>query len=235
MTWSLVALDQPSGQLGVAVVSTFFAVGAHVPFIASKVGALTTQGLINSYYGIDGLRLLNEGSSPSHVLKLLESGDGARAHRQMQIIDAAGRVAAHTGECCLPWSGHSLGDGFSVAGNMLSGRRVIEDTFEAYINNPSSPFARRLVIAMQAGEAAGGDVRGQRSAALIIMAGHEWSALDVRVDDHPNPLWELDRLEKVSRKEWIPYRPFVPTRSNPAGVTDHGIIDAAVGSTLQEV
>jgi uncharacterized Ntn-hydrolase superfamily protein len=235
MTWSLVALDQASGQLGVAVASTFFAVGAHVPFIASKVGALTTQGLINRYYGIDGLRLLSEGSSPSDVLKILESGDGAHAHRQMQIIDATGRVAAHTGECCLPWSGHSLGDGFSVAGNMLSGRHVIEDTVQAYINNPSLAFARRLVVAMQAGEAAGGDVRGQRSAALIIMADHEWSALDVRVDDHPNPLGELDRLEKVSRKEWIRYRPFVPTRTNPAGVTDHGIIDAAVGSALQEV
>jgi uncharacterized Ntn-hydrolase superfamily protein len=235
MTWSVVARDELSGHLGVAVATRFFAVGARVPFIASKVGVVATQALVNPYYGIDGLQLLGRGHSSGEVLEMLKSKDAGQAHRQVHIIDACGRVAAHTGLECLPWSSHSLGRAFSIAGNMLAGNRVIDDTFQAYAENSALPFARRLIAALQAGEAAGGDRRGKQSAALIIMGDDEWPALDLRVDDHPSPLSELDRLERVSHEEWVRYRPFVPTRSNPTGVIDHDVIDAAVGMATREV
>jgi uncharacterized Ntn-hydrolase superfamily protein len=235
MTWSVVALDKVNGHLGVAVATRFFAVGALVPFIASKVGAVATQALVNPYYGIDGLQLLRKGRSPADVVKMLTSNDVGQAHRQVQIIDASGSVAAHTGEHCLPWSSHALGDAFSVAGNILAGQRVVDDAFEAYIKHSALPFPRRLIAAMQAAEAAGGDSRGRQSAALIIMGDDEWPVLDLRVDDHPSPLCELDRLERVSHEEWARYRPFIPTRNNPAGVTDHHVIDSAVGLAMREV
>ena len=235
MTWSIVACDHASGQLGVAVATRFFAAGALVPFIASKIGAIATQALVNPYYGIDGLQLLRDGRSPSAVMEFLKRGDAGQAHRQVQIVTPSGQVAAHTGEHCLPWSSHALGNSFSVAGNMLAGRAVVDDTFGAYVDNAALPFPRRLIAAMMAGEAAGGDRRGKQSAALIIMGNNEWPALNLRVDDHPSPLNELDRLERVSHQEWVRYRPFMPTRSNPAGVTDHDLIDAAVGPSMGEV
>ena len=235
MTLSVVAFDRSSGHLGVAVATRFFAAGALVPFIASKVGAIATQALVNPYYGIDGPQLLRKGRSPAEVVEMLTSNDVGQAHRQVQIIDASGSVAAHTGEQCLPWSSHALGNAFSIAGNILAGPRVLEDAFEAYIRHSALPFARRLIAAMQAAEAAGGDSRGRQSAALIIMGDDEWPALDLRVDDHPNPLCELDRLEKVSHQEWVRYRPFIPTRTNPVGITDHDVIDAAVGLATPEV
>src|ERR1700716_3183908 len=115
MTWSVVARDELSGHLGVAVATRFFAVGARVPFIASKVGAIATQALVNPYYGIDGLQLLKMGHSPEETLKMLKTNDVGREHRQVQIIDCCGRVAAHTGMQCLPWSSHSLGSELSIA------------------------------------------------------------------------------------------------------------------------
>lgn len=235
MTWSVVARDQATGQLGVAVATRFFAVGAMVPFVATNVGAIATQALVNPYYGIDGLQLLREGRSPGDALELLKSNDVGEAHRQVQIIDARGNVAVHTGKHCLPWSHHAAGDAFSVAGNMLAGRRVIDNVFDVYTRNSELPFARRLIAAMLAGEAAGGDRRGRQSAALVIVADNEWPALDLRVDDHPAPLDELDRLERLSQQEWLRYRPFVPTRASPAGITDHAVIDAAVGPSMGEV
>jgi uncharacterized Ntn-hydrolase superfamily protein len=115
---------------------------------------------------------------------------------------------------------------------MLSGRRVLDDTATAYLAHQGQPFARRLIAAMQAGEAAGGDKRGKQSAALVIHDGDDWSALDLRVDDHPDPLSELERLERVSRERWVHFRQFLPTRANPAGVTDRAIIDAAIEAAL---
>jgi uncharacterized Ntn-hydrolase superfamily protein len=235
MTWSLISHDKETGELGIAVATRFFGAGARVPFIAPNVGAIATQALVNPYYGIDGLQLLREGHAPDYALDILLRRDAGRDHRQAHMIGASGRVAAHTGVHCLDWSGHQQGDGFSVAGNMLSGPAVLEQTAEAYRKHARSPFACRLIAAMQAGEAAGGDRRGKQSAALLIFGQHEWSSLDIRVDDHPDPLAELARLERVSRHEWVPYSAFVPTRSDPVGVTDHQVIDAAIGSPMQEV
>src|ERR1700710_318330 len=235
MTWSLIARDERTGELGIAVATRFFGVGARVPFIAPKVGAIATQALVNPYYGIDGLRLLREGNAPDRVLAIVLNGDSGREHRQVHIVDAKGSTAGHAGASCPHWAGHHFGHGFSVAGNTLAGPQVLEQTSQAYQSTEHHPMARRLILAMQAGEAAGGDRRGKQSAALLIFRDDEWSALDIRVDDHPDPLRELDRLERVSNEEWGRYRPFVPTRSDPVGVTDHAVIDAAVGTPVQEV
>jgi uncharacterized Ntn-hydrolase superfamily protein len=228
MTWSIIARDKTTGQLGIAVATRFFAVGARVPHIASGLGGIATQALVNPYYGIDGLRLLREGHAPGDILKTLIAADAGRQSRQLHIMDASGRIAAFTGSECVDWCGHIEGDGFSIAGNMLSGAAVLDDTAAAYRANEKLPFARRLIAALRAGEAAGGDKRGKQSAALLIYGEEEWSELDLRVDDHADPLAELERLEGVSRERWTHFRKYLPTRGNPAGITDRATIDAGI-------
>jgi uncharacterized Ntn-hydrolase superfamily protein len=237
MTWSIIAKDSETGQFGIAVATRFFAVGARVPFVAAGFGAIATQALVNPYYGIDGLKLLREGKSPRDIIETLQGADSGHPHRQLHIMDASGRIAAYTGAACVSWCGHLegqdlAGNHFSLAGNMLAGPAVLDDTVAAYRSNAALPFARRLIAAMRAGEAAGGDKRGKQSAALVIYADEEWPALDLRVDDHPDPLGELDRLEQVSRERWVHFRQFLPSRANPAGVTDRTVIDAGIEAAL---
>ncbi|WP_315832666.1 DUF1028 domain-containing protein [Bradyrhizobium prioriisuperbiae] len=232
MTWSIIARDHDTGRLAVAVATKFFAVGARVPFIAAGVGAIATQALTNSFYGVNGLALLGDGLSPDEVVTRLIAEDAGRDHRQLHMMDASGRIAAHTGAVCVDWCGHLAGDGFSVAGNMLTGARVIEATATTYADNRSLPFARRLIAAMRAGEAAGGDKRGKQSAALLIHGVEQWSDLDLRVDDHVDPLAELERLERVSRERWEHFRRFLPGRADPIGVTDRAVIDAGIAASL---
>ena len=227
MTWSIIARDNATGQFGIAVATRFFAVGARVPHIAANIGGIATQALVNPYYGIDGLKLLREGRTPREVVDTLISADSGRESRQLHIMDASGRIASHTGRDCVAWCGHIEGNGFSIAGNMLAGASVLDDTAKAY-RSSELPFAQRLIAAMRAGEAAGGDKRGKQSAALLIHGDEEWSALDLRVDDHADPLSELERLEAVSRERWVHFRKYLPTRQNPAGVTDRATIDAGV-------
>ncbi|HEY8624149.1 MAG TPA: DUF1028 domain-containing protein, partial [Casimicrobiaceae bacterium] len=167
MTWSIVARD-PNGALGVVVASRFFAVGALCPYAHSGVGALSTQALLNPLYGPRGLALLSQGMAPTEVVRALLADDGGREHRQFHLVDAEGNVAAHTGIQCLEWSGQLAGDGFSVAGNMLAGPQVLEDTTQVYDAARDLPFAERLIAAMIAGEAAGGDKRGKQAVALLI-------------------------------------------------------------------
>jgi uncharacterized Ntn-hydrolase superfamily protein len=228
MTWSIIARDAITGEFGIAVATRFFAVGALVPHIAPGIGAIATQALINPYYGIDGLKLLRAGRTPCDVLETLIAADSGHDSRQVHIMDAAGRIAAYTGSACVDWCGHIKGDGFSIAGNMLTGGRVLDDTAKAYIANEKLPFAQRLIVAMYAGEAAGGDKRGKQSAALLIHGDEEWPALDLRVDDHADPLAELERLELVSRERWVHFRTNLPSRSNPAGITDRETIERSI-------
>ena len=230
MTWSIIARDTATGQIGIAVATRFFAVGARVPHIAAGLGGIATQALVNPYYGIDGIRMLREGGSPQEIVSRLTGADDGRESRQLHILDAAGRIAAFTGKDCVDWCGHLAGEGFSIAGNMLAGADVLEETAKTYLAGESLPFARRLIAAMRAGEAAGGDKRGKQSAALLIHEREEWSALDLRVDDHDDPLAELERLEQVSRKHWVHFRKFLPTRQNPAGITDRATIDASIAA-----
>ena len=233
MTWSIIARDRATGQFGIAVATRFFAVGARVPYIAAGIGGIATQALVNPYYGIDGLKLLRQGRTPRDIVETLIAADGGRESRQLHIMDAGGSIASHTGRECIDWCGHIEGDGFSIAGNMLAGASVLDETAKAYATNEKLPFAQRLIAALRAGEAAGGDKRGKQSAALLIHGEEEWSDLDLRVDDHIDPLGELDRLEQVSRERWVHFRKYLPTRENPAGVTDRAIIDAGIEASIK--
>jgi uncharacterized Ntn-hydrolase superfamily protein len=232
MTWSIIARDNATGQFGIAVATRFFAVGARVPFIVAGHGAIATQALVNPYYGIDGVRLLREGREPRAIVDTLIAADAGRETRQLHIMDVSGRIASHTGRDCVDWCGHIEGSGFSIAGNMLAGAQVLDETAKAYVANEGLPFPQRLLAAMRAGEAAGGDKRGRQSAALLIYGEEEWSDLDLRVDDHADPLAELERLEAVSREHWAHFRKVLPTRKNPAGITDRKIIDATIEAAI---
>ncbi len=227
MTWSIVARSK-SGAFAVAIASRFFAVGALCPHAHSGIGALATQALVNPLYGPRGLNMLSQGLSAADVVYALTDADGGREHRQLHVIDAEGNIAAHTGVECIEWCGHVTGDDFSVAGNMLAGPQVIEDTAQAYDAGSDLPFAERLIAAMQAGEAAGGDKRGKQAAALLICTAESYPFLDLRVDDHPDPLDELLRLYVKSLERYQPFVACLPSRARPAGLTDRAPIEAEV-------
>jgi uncharacterized Ntn-hydrolase superfamily protein len=232
MTWSIIARDRDTGQFGIAVATRFFAVGALVPHVKSRIGAIATQALVNPFYGTEGLRLLEQGKSARDVVRAIAAADAGRGHRQVHVLDAQGRIAAHTGKACVGWCGHLAGDNVSVAGNMLLGAAVIEDTAVAYARNSAIPLPRRLIAALRAGEAAGGDKRGKQSAALVICGEEEWPDLDLRVDDHADPLAELERLETVSRELFVHFRRFLPNRRDRVGVTDRALIENEIAKAL---
>ena len=232
MTWSIIAKDHQTGAIGIAVATRFFAVGALVPHIDPAGGAVATQALMNPTYGPRGLRLLREGVPAQDVVRLMTESDGGASQRQLHIMDRAGRFAAHTGADCVDWCGHAVHDGFSVAGNMLAGPQVIDETARAFQQHASLPFARRLITALKAGEAAGGDKRGKQSAALLIHETEEYPALSLRVDDHADPLAELTRLEQVSRERFVHFAQFFATKDDPTGTVDRTIINAAIEAAL---
>ena len=228
MTWSIIARDRNTGKLGIAVATKFFAVGALVPHLQGGVGAVATQALVNPFYGVNGLKLLREGKSAAEVVATLIASDEGRDHRQVHVMDASGRVAGHTGAACIDWCGHRSGGECSLAGNMLAGPHVLEATEEAYIASAALPFARRLLAAMRAGEAAGGDKRGKQSAALVIQGEEDWPDLDLRVDDHSDPLAEVERLETVSRERFTHFMRVLPRRRDPVGLTDRDAIEREI-------
>ncbi|MEZ5661732.1 MAG: DUF1028 domain-containing protein [Burkholderiaceae bacterium] len=227
MTWSIVARD-PAGQLGIAIASRFFAVGALTMHTRALRGALSTQALMNPLFGPHGLRSFEAGGTASEVLSDLLERDPGRAHRQVHAIGAEGPPAAHTGACCVDWCGHRLEAEFSVAGNMLAGPQVVDATADAYLANPRLPFAARLLCALRAGDAAGGDKRGKQAAALRIQADEEYPQLDLRVDDHPDPIAELARLLDKSLERYQPFVACLPGRRSPEGITDRDEIEARV-------
>ena len=227
MTWSLIARDA-SGTFGVVVASRFFAVGALCPHAASGVGALATQALVNPMYAQASLEAMARGIAPLDIVRALTRADEGRDHRQLHLIDAKGRIAAHTGSACIEWCGQRAGREYSVAGNMLAGPRVLEDTAEAFEAGSALPFAERLIAALAAGDAAGGDRRGKQSAALLVYATEEYAALDLRVDDHAEPIAELRRLYDKSLERFQPFVACLPCRDNPAGITDRAVIEAEI-------
>jgi len=227
VTWSIVARDS-DGSLGVAVASRFFAVGALCPHARSGVGALATQALVNPLYAEPALDALARGEPPDAVVRALTAADAGRDHRQLHVIDAAGRVAAHTGTACVGWCGHRSGTGYSTAGNMLAGPEVIHATAAAYESGMSLPFAERLLVALAAGEAEGGDKRGKQAAALVVCTTETYPALDLRVDDHPAPIDELFRLLHKSAERFQPFLACLPRHDDPAGVYDRTIIEARI-------
>jgi uncharacterized Ntn-hydrolase superfamily protein len=226
MTWSIVAREAASGAFGVAVTTKAFAMGARCPHAMSGVGAIATQSFTNPMFGTRGLRLLREGVAAEDVVGILAASDEGRAIRQLHLVDAKGRNAAYTGAGCIAWCGHRLGDGVSVAGNMLAGPAVVDDTFAAYEASAGQPFAERLIAALDAGQAAGGDKRGRQSAALLVYSTEDVADINLRVDDHPEPLAELRRLLGVWYRDAAPFRAIAPTRARPSGIYDPREIEA---------
>lgn len=231
MTWSIIVHERDTGRIAVAVATKFFAVGARVPFIAPQKGAIATQALINPLYGPDGLALIRAGVGAADVVRILTAADQGRAHRQLHVLGPDGKFAAYTGADCVPWCGHWTGDDFSVAGNMLAGPQVVAETVRAF-RESTLPLPRRLIAALRAGEKVGGDKRGKQSAALVIWGAEDYSELDLRVDDHVEPLLELARLENVSRERWTHFRAFLPTRAAPAGTFDRAAIETGIEKSL---
>lgn len=226
MTYSIVAKDPETGDYGIAVASRFFAAGSLVPHLAGGIGAIATQAFINPLYGIDGMAMLANGDEAEIVVQTVTGRDDGRHSRQVHIIDAQGRNAAFTGEQCIDWAGHLIADGVSVAGNMLAGPQVIETTLAAYLANMALPMAERLILALEAGEQAGGDKRGKQAAGLKIVRGNEaYPWLDLRVDDHGDPLTELRRLYSVAQERFLYFVELLPTRDNYSGLLDRSEID----------
>jgi len=234
VTWSIIARDEPTGRIGIVVATRFFAVGAMVPHFRTGVGAVATQAFINPLYGPQGLALLQAGASAEVTVAQLTAADAGRDNRQLHVMDRQGRFAAYTGAACIDWCGHAIRPTFSIAGNMLAGPAVLADTIRAYEAAHAVPFARRLIAAMQAGEAAGGDKRGKQSAALLIHDSQDYPLYDLRVDDHADPLAELARLHSVARERWVHFRRWMPSRENPSGLVDRGGLEALVARSIAE-
>lgn len=226
MTWSIIARDA-SGALGVAIATRFFAVGSLCPHAQSGVGALSTQALMNPHYGAQGLALLRDGVAAPEVVKRLIAPDEGREQRQLHVIDSAGRIGQHTGRQCVDWCGAVSGDGYSVAGNMLANDRVVRETAKAFQGNRKA-FAERLIGALEAGQAAGGDKRGKQSAALLIYSTEEYPELSLRVDDHTEPLVELRRLYDKAHERFIPFMRCGPSKARPWGVLDRAVIEQEI-------
>ena len=231
---SIIFRERDTGRIAVSVATKFFAVGARVPYVAPRKGAVCTQALVNPLYGPQGLRLIEAGVGAADVTRLLTDADAGRAHRQLHVLGADGRFAAYTGAECVPWCGHWTGEDFSVAGNMLAGPQVVAETVRVLRERSDLDLPRRMIAAMKAGERVGGDKRGKQSAALVIYGDQDWSDLDLRVDDHIEPLLELARLENASRERWTQFRAFMATRENPAGIFDRAEIDAAIAAATEK-
>ncbi len=232
MTWSIIARDPESNAYGIAIASKFFAVGAICPHGEGGVGALSTQALPNPLWGYRGMRLLREGMPAWAVIEHLTKPDRGAEQRQLHVHDTKGDVAAHSGAHCIEWCGHIIRPRLSVAGNMLAGPDVVAATAHAFETSADKSFARRLIAALSAGEAAGGDKRGRQSAAVAIWTTEEYPAVSLRVDDHADPIAELERLESIGRQRLFHYVKFMPSRLNPEGTLDRDAIEAGIAAAV---
>lgn len=204
-TYSIVARDPQTGEMAVGVQSHWFSVGTVVSWAKSGVGVVATQSFSNPALGPDGLALMEGGMEAPAALKQLVGEDEGRDFRQVAFLDVNGNVDAHTGSKCIAWAGHYVGENFSVQANMMLNDKVIPAMRAAFEGNPHLPLAERVLEALKAAEAAGGDIRGRQSAALLVVSGKpaphpsQDKLIDLRVDDHPLPLEELERLLRVHR------------------------------------
>lgn len=227
MTYSILARDPAAGAIGIAVASRFFACGSLVPHIGRGV-AVATQAFINPIWGVEGLPRLQAGEAGGSVMADFTRRDVGQAQRQAHMMDALGHSAVFTGAECIDWAGHITGQGFSVAGNMLAGPEVVQDTARTWQSRIDLHFVDRLLAAMQAGEDAGGDKRGRQAAGLRIHTGQDYPWLDLRVDDHADPLSELRRLWAVAQERYIHVAEIMPTAECFSGAPDRRDIDAKI-------
>jgi uncharacterized Ntn-hydrolase superfamily protein len=231
MTWSIIVRETDDAgkttRFGIAITSRFFAVGAMCPAIRPGAGAVCSQALMNPTYPPRALRLLAEGVPAPDCLRLLLDSDDGRDFRQAHMIDDSGRIAQHTGSGPKFWAGHVSAPNVSVAGNILVGPQVVEATLETWLKRDDLAMEHRLMAALDAGQAAGGDSRGKESVAILIHRDQEWPELDLRVDNHAEPFDEMRRLIHESTRRFTTFRSFLATKQNPAGVFDRPAIDQA--------
>jgi uncharacterized Ntn-hydrolase superfamily protein len=204
VTFSIVALDRATGDLGIALASKFLAAGSLTMFAEANVGAIASQAWANTSYGPDGLRLLRDGQDAQSTAHRLTSADDMREHRQLGVVDAAGLAVTYTGASCIEWAGGRTADGVCVQGNILAGEQVVAAMVDTYLAG-GQPFPELLVSALAAADETGGDRRGRQAAALLVVrekggyGGMDDRWIDLRIDDHPAPIAELGRLLKLSR------------------------------------
>jgi uncharacterized Ntn-hydrolase superfamily protein len=226
MTWSIVAHDPSTGAFAVAVTTCAFAVGASCPFVRAGVGAVSTQSMTNRYLGPAVLDGLARGLSPAAAIEGALAGDEGKGLRQVHAVDRHGRSAAWTGANCVEWCGDITSGGVSFAGNMLAGPSVLADTYAAFVTQSDLPLPARMLAALDAGEAAGGDRRGRQSAALVLVTTEDFPDLSIRVDDHAQPLAELRRLYGIWLRERAPHLNEQPSKARPSGLTDMDVIES---------
>ena len=216
-TFSIAARCARTGMFGVAVSTAVPGVGGICPFVRASVGAVSTQSWVNPYLGIDGIKHLSEGLSAKQALDKLMEDDPGRDVRQLGIVDKNGESAAWSGTQCVPWFGHITGPNFSVQGNMLTGEETVKAMAEAFQRSEALDLPERLLVVLEAGQAAGGDKRGRQSAALNAYYKEEFPYLDLRVDEHRHPVAELRRVFEVARHQLLPFVEGMPSRENPLG------------------
>jgi uncharacterized Ntn-hydrolase superfamily protein len=226
MTWSIVAQDPGTGAFAVAVATCAFAVGASCPFVRAGIGAVSTQSMTNRYLGPAVLDGMARGLSPAAAIEGALVGDEGKNLRQIHAVDRHGRAAAFTGANCVEWCGDVTSPGVSFAGNMLAGPAVLADTYAAFVTHAELPLPERLLIALDAGDAAGGDKRGRQSAALVMVTTEDFPDLSIRVDDHGQPLDELRRLYEIWLRERAPGLKDQPSKARPSGTVDMDAIEA---------
>jgi len=215
-TFSITARCKETGMLGVAVSTARPAVGGLAPYVKQGAGAISTQARLNPYFGIDGISYLEQGMSAEKVLEQLIRDDKEFEKRQLAIVDHNGCAVAFTGNDTVSWQGHYVGDQFVCAGNMLVGEEVIQAMAATYENSSSDYFPERLLKTLQAGQKAGGDKRGKQSAALYVVDQLEYPLVDIRADEHPDPVTELVRIYQVWKEELLPYIKDMPQRTSIA-------------------
>lgn len=218
MTFSILAREPASGALGIAIASRFFAVGSICPFVFPGLGAMATQASGFPPFAHAAERLLAEGQGPDAVLEHLLHDDPKRETRQVHLIDAAGTIAAYSGTGILDASGHRSGADVSVAGNMLTGTDVLDTCRDTYLAATAKPFAERLLLALEAGHAAGGDKRGQQAAALLVYGAQPFPLLSLRVDDDLDSVAALRRLRVAAEADYVPYMRRFASDAEIAGV-----------------
>jgi uncharacterized Ntn-hydrolase superfamily protein len=227
MSWSIVAHDPRSGAFAAAVTTAVVAVGASCPFLRSGVGAVSTQSLTNRYLGPAILDRLGRGLAPAAAIEEALATDAGRHMRQVHAVDRHGRAAARTGSQCVAWCGACTGVHASVAGTMLAGPAVVDATFDVLGKHGELELPERLLAALDAGQAMGGDRRGRQSAAMLLTTREDFPDLDIRVDDHREPLAELRRLLAIWRRHTLFRKMWAPTKANPSGATDLDAIERA--------
>jgi len=216
-TFSIAARCARTGMLGVAVSTAVPGVGGICPFVCAGVGAVSTQSWVNPYLGIDGIKYLSEGMSAKQALDKLVEDDPGRDVRQLGIVDKNGESAAWSGAQCVTWFGHITGPNFSVQGNMLVGEETVSAMTEAFQGSEALDLPERLIVVLEAGQAAGGDKRGRQSAALSVYYQEEYPYLQLRADEHRHPVAELRRVFEVARHQLLPFMEGMPSRDNPLG------------------